>query len=227
MEDVSNLESLLIGEKLVFDLCGRILFEELDRSWLQSLIEEEIFSEAPYAEEQDRTQEGLKYLQAWSEENKTGMSDDSFLNLRTDYTHMFVGVGKVLVPVWESVYLNEDRLVFQEETLKVRQWYRRFNLESEKLHQEPDDHIGLELLFLGHLAGLGLEALEKQDKKTLEEIMNAQRDFLDEHLLRWVFIWEELLLKEARTDFYRGIGMLAVGAVVEAAKQVGAKLLKE
>jgi TorA maturation chaperone TorD len=223
MDQNIDWDSVLLGEKLVFDLCGRILYDTLDRVWLQSLIDEDIFAEAPFAGSREKVQAGLKYLQAWASENKSGISDQAFLNLQTDYTRLFVGIVKVLVPVWESVYFNQDRMVFQEETLNVRKWYRRFGLEPEKLHQEPDDHIGLELQFMAHLAGLGLNALEQKDEVSLQKIIEAQRGFLSEHLLRFVFKWQELLEENARTDFYRGVGLLVVGSLLETAQLVGAK----
>ena len=42
MTDSTNWETVLLGENLVFTLCGRILYEELDRTWLQSLIDDDI-----------------------------------------------------------------------------------------------------------------------------------------------------------------------------------------
>jgi putative dimethyl sulfoxide reductase chaperone len=224
MTDSTNWETVLLGENLVFNLCGRILYEELDRTWLQSLIDDDIFSDVPFGETQERVQEGLKFLKSWTEENKSGISEESFLKLRTEYMRIFVGIGKVPVPVWESVYFSDAKLLFQKQTLDVRNWFRRFQLEAEKLHQEPDDHIGLELQFLGHLAGLGLEALDEQNDARLQELISAQRDFLNQHLLKWILKWEKLLLKHAKTDFYKGVGLLAVGAVLESADIVGAPI---
>jgi TorA maturation chaperone TorD len=220
-------ETVLMGENLLIGLLGKILYAELDRTWLQTLIDEDVFSEAPFGESQAEVLSGLEYLQAWRKENQPKISDQAFLDLRTDYTRMFVGIQKVLVPVWESVYFSEKRMVFQEETLEVRNWYRRYKLESEKLYQEPDDHIGLELAFVAHLSQLGLQALEQNDETAFQQALGAQRDFLSEHLLRWGFKWAQLVDKHAKTNFYRGIGHLVNGALIEAASVVGAELPEE
>ena len=53
-------------------------------------------------------------------------------------------------------------MIFQEQTLHVRQWYSRFGLQVVKLHKEPDDHIGLELEFVAHLANLALQAIRSE-----------------------------------------------------------------
>ena len=68
-----------------------------------------------------------------------------------DYLRLFVGLGMPLAPPWESTWANDARLLFQRETLDVRYWYRSAGLELARLHHDPDDHIGLELEFVGLL----------------------------------------------------------------------------
>ena len=67
----------------------------------------------------------------------------------------------------------------------MRHWYGRYKLELKNKNKEPDDHIGLEFLFIAHLAKHGVDALEKQDQAGAEALFEAQKDFLSEHLLRW------------------------------------------
>ena len=133
------------------------------------MIAEDIFAEVPFASEQPDVIAGLNLLQQWSQANRGGISPDAFDAIRIDNTRLFLGPGKVLAAPWESVHFTEERLVFQQQTLQVRGWYSRFGLEVIKLHQEPDDHIGLELEFLAHLANLGLQSLES---KTQNDSMN-------------------------------------------------------
>ena len=218
---------LLLGEALVFESLGRLLYEELDKAWLQSLLKEDVFEDVPFGAEQHETKLGLELLQNWARENEAGISDKSFDDLRVDYTRLFVGIKKVLAPLWESVYFNQDRMVFQEQTLQVRAWYRRFGLEPEKLYQEPDDHIGLELLFLVHLAKLGLQALEENDQAGSEKYLQAQRDFLSEHLLRWGPAWAKLVRQHATTDFYRGLAHLVHGTLLAVAELLEVEVPKE
>ena len=218
---------LLLGEALVFESLGRLLYEELDKAWLQSLLKEDVFEDVPFGAEQQETKLGLELLQNWARENEAGISDKSFDDLRVDYTRLFVGIKKVLAPLWESVYFNQDRMVFQEQTLQVRAWYRRFGLEPEKLYQEPDDHIGLELLFLVHLAKLGLQALEENDQAGSEKYLQAQRNFLSEHLLRWGPAWAKLVRQHASTDFYRGLAHLVHGTLLAVAELLEVEAPKE
>ena len=227
--DVTSIDwvETLVGEQLLLGLLGKILYSELDRTWLQTMIDEDVFAESPFGGSQPGVQRGLEYLQGWSQENLNGISEQSFLDLRVDYTHMFVGLERVLVPMWESVYFSKQRNIFQEETLQVRNWYRRFGLEPEKLYQEPDDHIGLEFAFLAHLAQLGTQALEEEDERRFQQLFEAQRAFFKEHLGTWVLTWCGLVEQHAKTNFYKGLASLTRGAVIALSEIVEVKPSKE
>ncbi len=208
----------LTGEILLFGLLSRAFYtypDQGEKTWLQSLIEEQVFDEAPFAEGQRDVAEGLRMLRAWSED---GLDERAFEDLQGDYTRLFIGPGKVIVPPWESVYFNEERLTFQEQTLDVRGWYRCFGLEVERLRHEPDDHIGLELAFLVHLAQLGMGYLENGNQADLEQLLQSQKDFLSKHLLQWGPAFCDQLCDKAHTGFYHGLALLARGALTELAQ---------
>jgi TorA maturation chaperone TorD len=155
-----------------------------------------------------------------------GISKQSFDDLKMDYTKLFIGLDILPTAPWESVYFNRERLVFQEQTIQVREWYARFGLQIERFNREPDDHIGLELSFVAHLASRALQAME-EDSESLEELLQAQRDFLTEHLLRWGPALAKLLKQHAKTDFYRGIAHLTYGALLATAEFLQIKMPKE
>lgn len=206
----------LMGETLVCGLLNKALYEYPDRVWLQALIDEEVFAQAPFAEQQPDVIAALSALQTWTahpDSSPSALFDD----VRADYTRLFIGLDRVLAAPWESVYFNDERLLFQVQTQQVRQWYLRYGLESENLHKEPDDHIGLELGFLAHLAQRGLQAIDQNDPAAFEDALAAQRGFLAEHLLKWASAWCDQVLAHAQTEFYRGIALLTRGVLTELA----------
>lgn len=220
-------QETLTGEMLLLNMLGRIFYTyptNDERTWLQSLIDQDIFSEAPFAGDKNETKAGLKLLQNWAGQ---GLSDKGFKSLQADYTRLFIGLGEGFAAPWESVYFSEERLVFQQQTLEVRNWYRRFGLEAEKINREPDDHIGLELLFLSHLAALGLQALNEQDQARFDECWAAQRDFTRQHLGAWALTCCELVEANARTDFYKGLATLTRGALSELSELLDVPLTKD
>jgi putative dimethyl sulfoxide reductase chaperone len=223
----AQLKEVLIGESLLFGLLGRALYNQPDKNWINSLIADEVFSEVPFSMDRPETKRGQELMQNWIRKNAEGIDEESFTELNADYTRLFVGVGKVLAPPWESVYFNEDRMVFQEQTLEVRNWYQRFGLELENLHREPDDHIGLEMTFVAFLAELAVKALDEQDADNYKLFVNAKRQFLSEHLLQWGLSWCELVKEHAKTEYYQGLGHLTLGALLAVIDQYDITIPKE
>lgn len=222
-----DLKPILMGEILMLEMLGRLLYEPLNQEWLSSMITEEVFEDVPFGADQKITQEGLQVLNQWTQDHQQGLDDAGFDDLRADYMRLFIGVGKVLAPLWESVHFSQQRLVFQEITLDVRNWYRRFGLEPENLHKEPDDHIGLELIFAAQLSRHALQALEDQKPDLFQRYLEAHNEFLNQHLLRWAPYWASLVEEHARTDFYRGLALLTKGALLEIAEQYGLEIDEE
>lgn len=209
-------QTQLTGEVLLFSLLGKILYEVPAREWLQPLIDNEVFTEAPFAETQPDVTAGLDLLAAWCHTySHTNPSQDVLKEIQVDYTNLFTGMRKHPIAPWESVYFNEERLVFQEQTRDVRAWYRRYGLEVLNVQKEPDDHIGLEMMFVAHLAQLGLSALDAEDDLQFTQMLTAQRDFLSKHLFLWAPLWCEQMLEFAQTDFYRGLALLVRGSLLE------------
>lgn len=216
MTESTDWTPVLTGELLLLGLLGKIIYTEPEQTWLEPIFAEDIFSETPLGADEAETVRGLELINAWVKANplNAAVMDD----LKADYTALFLGPGKMLAPLWESVYFSEERLVFQERTLEVRQWYRRFGLESEHLYREPDDHIGLELFFMTRLAGLALQAVEEQDEAAFKTALEAQKEFYRSHLLQWGPTWANLVVDNARTDFYKGLGHLTLGSLQAVAR---------
>ena len=120
----------------------------------------------------------------------------SFDAIEQDYLRLFVGLGTPLAPPWESAWASDSRLVFQRETLDVRYWYRSAGLQAAALHHEPDDHIGLELEFIGRLLERG------------EYGQAAQ--FACEHPRTWADRWVAAVQDNARDPFYPALASHAL-----------------
>ena len=210
----------LTGELLLLGLLGKLIYTEPDSETLNQIFSEDVFSETPLGSDLPEMIEGLKLINAWRKAQGETLNDAALTDLRVDYTALFLGPGKILAPLWESVHFSDERLVFQERTLDVRNWYRRFGLEPERLYREPDDHIGLEMSFMARLAGLSLQALEEGDDTAFSALVEAQKEFFRAHLVQWAPAWAKLVVANARTDFFKGLGHLTLGAVQAVAKML-------
>jgi TorA maturation chaperone TorD len=189
-------------------------------AFLTSFAAENWIDEWPLNPARKETQIGLRlmgeFCAAW---NESRLPD-----LESDFNRLFVGPGQPLAPPWESYYLSRDHLLFQEQTLAVRQAYRRFGLEAPHLHSEPDDSLSLELSFMAELCARCSAASDTGPGRGPGEIIEAQRQFLASHLLRWAPQCLRQVIESARLDYYRAGAFLGLGCLLETAAVIGTEV---
>lgn len=156
-----------------------------------------------------RTREGLALLAASAASGEVGAA------VADDHFHLFRGPGSGVAPPWESVHVSVDRLLFDDETFGVRDAFARHGLQAPNLNREPDDHIALELEFCATLLTRAMDALEAGDVATYDELVAAHDAFCREHLLAFAPEFFRLVEAGARTEFYRGVGILGADAVAQ------------
>jgi putative dimethyl sulfoxide reductase chaperone len=125
--------------------------------------------------------------------------------LQEEYNRLFVGPNALPAPLWESVYLGREHLLFEEVTLEVRKCYRQYGLTFIRESKEPDDHIVIELEFLSYLIQKTIDCEDVERKKRL---LDDQYSFLNNHLLKWCPLFCELLSKSTQFELYRGAALL-------------------
>ena len=183
---------------------SRLFLEPADESLITALRDGAVLADWPLEADED-TVRGIEALRAGA----TTPLDV----LLVDHRDLFEGPDHVLACPYESVYLSEEHLTFEEQTLDVRAFYNRFGVQAPSVGKEPDDHIGLELSFISHLCVLGLDAIEAADADAETAMIASIADFLEQHLLRWVNDCLDSVVEHATTDFYRGLGHLTRGTV--------------
>lgn len=67
-----------------------------------------------------------------------------------------------------------------------------------------EDHIALELEFMGVLCRRAIEFAEVGDKKALEENLDLQKEFLKDHLLNWTKEFFDSIRSCPGSNFYKG-----------------------
>ena len=204
-------------QAVAYHFLGRCFYEAPRGEWLAALARDQLFEAWPFASVDDGTAAGLALLTEFCKD-----WDPARLGpLTWDFNRLFVGPGEMLATPWESVYRSKTKLTFQESTLQVRELYERFGVQAPALHREPDDHLGLELAFVATLSHLAARAATESDMTQVAKCFDAQRDFLQDHLLAWVPACLALVEKHAETDYYRGAALLALGSLAESARLCG------
>ncbi len=128
-------------------------------------------------------------------------------SLVEDYNALFFGPITIHAMPWESVHLSSTGSLFTEETLAVRACYKKYGLALEKKNQEPDDFLGAEFGFVGHLFSL---ILEEKDSRKKEEIERDLKDFLKNHLLLWGYESLSRVVEKGETSFYKNFGRIGL-----------------
>lgn len=139
----------------------------------------------------------------------TELSQETLDWLAADYADIYLTYGLRASPC-ESVWLDDDNLMLQEPTFRVRAWYRRHGLAVTDWRTRSDDHLVYELRFLAHLLD-GEGGAVGIDEVGLAEVAR----FMDEHPLRWIDQFAERVAKRCGTRLYAGLALLTAAYLDE------------
>ena len=110
-----------------------------------------------------------------------------------EYRRLFVGPAPKPAPPWGSVYTDRECVVFGASTLELRRWMRGRGIARQVDDRTPEDHIGLMLALMAHLA------------RNRPDDLDA---FLQKHLLTWSSHFLDELAEAAAHPFYEGLARL-------------------
>lgn len=114
-------------------------------------------------------------------------------DLVTEYRRLFIGPAPKPAPPWGSVYTDRECVVFGLTTLELRHWMREHHIARTTDEHTPEDHIGLMLALMAHIARTQPEALD---------------DYLQTQLLTWSSHFLKQLEAAAEHPFYQGLALL-------------------
>lgn len=151
----------------VYNLFSQI-FTQPDKSQiLENQIPEELC--ALYAE--------LNTLIKSNEKCSIELTSDHILDdILLEYTRIFLGPFKVLVPPYGSYYLDEQKQLNQQSTVEVEKFYDKFELEISVEFKDLPDHIIPELEFMQYLI-FNEGTPDTNSDFTIEDYRAAQKEF--------------------------------------------------
>jgi TorA maturation chaperone TorD len=189
-----------------FTALSGLLVAAPDAGRLNRLRDEEVLGDWPFQEDPDGHR-GVRLMR------ESALAGEGEGEVRRDYNRLFFGPGPMVAPPYESVYRSEERLVFELQTRQVRAFYARFGLAAPRLNKEPDDHIGLEMGFLGVLCVRAMDAIDSGNDAELARLMAGVQSFLELHLLVWGPDCLTLAANGSQTFFYRSVATMGLGAL--------------
>ena len=217
-EETSN-EALKanITRELMYVFLSRAFKVEVDERFLETMATIEptikLLSESYGDKELD---EGNRLLHEFIEHVKRLKGQDRkalLTDLAVEYASLFLGVGINPVHLVESVYLGKDHLLFEESYHQVLEAYRSLGFEKEKGFTEPDDHVAVEFEFMANLCRWTTKTLEKGDLGNAVAYLNLQKEFLTDHIMKWVPDLCHKLKSGATSDLYKAMAYLTNGFI--------------
>jgi putative dimethyl sulfoxide reductase chaperone len=126
--------------------------------------------------------------------------------LAADFARLFLSINKVPPHPSESTYREGTMMqYYRDEVLKT---YWSFGVSNRKDFTEPEDHIATELSFMAFLCEKACDSLSKGNSKEAKKYVQAQKEFIETHLNKWVPLLVRDIIASARTPFYKGIAAL-------------------
>ena len=206
MESGIEEHNILKAYNMLLYFAGTMLMYEPNHECIRDFWNEGILKTLPVSSNNPRFVKAASQLR-----NSISNDDGTFLMMKEDYISLFNGSGSSFAPPYESVYRSKDNLMFDIQTTEVRDFYRSYGWESNFKNKIPDDHLGIELLFLTLMIE---KYLDLDDKVCHVEMKSEIIRFIDQHILSWVPLWNEHIQTYANTLSYKGIGTL-IHACVE------------
>ncbi|WP_160149064.1 TorD/DmsD family molecular chaperone [Arcanobacterium ihumii] len=181
------------------------ILEELKTLYTQWPLQEEFTGKSTLPE----TITGL------SEWNKSFENSEDAGDIADDLNLLYGRTATAKIAPYESVHRGQDGLVFDVQTLEVRDLYRELNLQAPNLNREPDDHIGLEFDFIAQVLTFWLTALDNNAPSDAERYRNAVVTFYKDHASLWIPTFLTEAHELADSLFIRGLLSISLGAVKE------------
>ena len=142
--------------------------------------------------------------------------------LKLDYTRLFIGPFGSIAPPYESVYIENRKIIMSDSTMEVKNLYVENGLNVDI--KEAPDHIAIELEFMYYLIFKELEALNESDPSAASAYMAKQEDFLKNHLSRWITEFSVIVGRNAQTHFYRDLANITGSFVMRDLEYLGSRV---
>lgn len=114
---------------------------------------------------------------------------------------------------YESMFLEDDQLLGSAISESVAENYQRWGYVATQ-QAGAADHIGEELGLLAHLCAAEADALEDDRPAIARQMQQAQRQFLEDHLLRWLVPFVTAVQRHGH-PFYAEVATITLTLVAE------------
>ena len=180
----------------IYGLLSRVLLQELDLKTFEIIKNDKNILDF------------FPTLRDWKEFNEVEQN-----KLLEEYFNPdFVNLSILHLIPYETFYIREDQKIETGGANPVTDMYSAYDfiVDYEAARAVSSDHIGVELEFMHHLCSAQMKALEAGDMESVKDLLQAEYDFLNKHLLPWAPMYLINMKFEARTPLYYDAAEMAL-----------------
>ncbi|EGQ9577768.1 molecular chaperone TorD [Vibrio cholerae] len=158
------------------------------------------------ADEQSLSREVKHLVEAL---NRLQDRQDAQLELAADFCDLFLKSDRDSALPYASVYTDQG-LLNGKPAQQMRELLSAYGVTVEKNLNEPEDHLAIQLDFLAHLA---ISANQIEHSAQLSLALQAQSDFISQHLLTWLPAFAERCTQFDAFGLYSAAARLALAFI--------------
>ena len=201
----------------IYQVLAYGFYMELDAALINDLkIFLPVFEKIQGTFPQPSMQEGISLFLQFIKVAEADMAS-TIADYERHFARVFLSTGfsqgiKSIVP-HESVYLSANGLSMQAQRDEVLRCFYDEGVGKCPDFREPEDHISAEMNFISLLSRQTIDAWQRDDENMALAKLNAQLNFIRDHLLKWVFDVCDDLFDVGDYLFYRVMARLTAGFV--------------
>lgn len=180
----------------MYGFISRLFMEEVDENLIQMIKSKpELLDLFPLTKEWDLF---------FNKETKSLIDEE----LNVDYTTIFL----LNAYPYESVFMNDEGHINPTLTNPTLQFYLEhgYEIDLNKTRVLSPDHIAVEMEFMITLINEQLNAYSMFNEEEEKKALTAQKEFMENHLLRWSTIYLLSAIDLAETPFYKDVCEMAL-----------------
>lgn len=166
----------------------------------KEMVTESFWRQFPLEAANEQIGSGLQQLVTCTSKLEQQDIEKAAEKVNVEYTELFIGPGIPKAPPWESFYNTRKKLFFGTTAFVMKDLLDKQGLESKNRGSQPEDHLGLELLYLTVLT----QKMQDQDIQSQVTSIKDQLSFMNEHLLSWIPQLYEDAKNNGSVGFYSG-----------------------
>ena len=132
-------------------------------------------------------------------------------DLAVEYTRLFLGPGKHISPHESVHHQREDGQwgkLWGKSTVEVKKFIEATGLSYTDDYKGMPDHISVVFEFMQQLILAEEQAWMDEDAGKAASCRKVEKKFIEEHLIRWVPAFCEMVIQEAELPFYQAVAAL-------------------